>query len=170
MSQAQKNPANVVGVRAERQRVPMSIPQLKLEVPDIPGYHLHWMMGAPARLAQAKKAGSEFVEDDETEVANSGLADDASKSGNTDMGSRVSIIAGSTDDNGQAQRLYLMKIRQEWWEEDQSKLEDRNDQIASTLRGGNDVGANPHGGDNRYIPEAHKKAVADLFNRKIRRT
>lgn len=171
MSQANKavNPANVKGDRAERTRIPMSLPQQKLAVPDIPGYHLHWMMGSPSRIAQAKKAGYDFVDENEVDVVNSDLGGDASKSGSTDMGTRVSVVAGGTAENGSEQRLYLMKIRQEYWEEDQASLEDRNEQIASTLRGGQDIGANPHGADNRYVPEANRKAVANLFTRKTRR-
>ena len=35
----------------------------KLWAPEIPGYHLHWMMGTPERLAQAEAAGYVFVVD-----------------------------------------------------------------------------------------------------------
>ena len=95
----------------------------------------------------------------------------ASADGNTDMGTRVSIVSGQdVGQDGQANRLYLMKIRQDWWEEDQAKLEDRNEQIATTLRGGADVGNNPNGSENRYVPESHKKNVAELFTRKSRRS
>lgn len=163
------NPANGPE-KADRARVPMSLPQLKLSVPDIPGYHLHWMAGNPARIAQATKAGYEFVEPEEVDVVNSGLANGAATSGNTDMGSRVSVVAGGdTGSDGQEQRLYLMKLKQEWWEADQLALEDRNEQTAASLRGGRDLADNPNGSDNRYIPEAHRKGVADLFTRKSRR-
>lgn len=165
------NPSLEKGSKSERTRIPMSLPQQKLSVPDIPGYHLHWMNGNPARIQAALQAGYEFVDQDEVTVNNLGLADDAGSSGSTDMGSRVSVLAGSgVDTTGQAERLYLMKIKQEWWEEDQRVLEDRNEQIATTLRGGSDVGGNPNGSENRYIPEAHRKNVAELFTRKSRRS
>ena len=166
------NPANPIkGDPRERTRVPMSLPAQRLAVPDIPGYHLHWMLGTPSRIQQALKAGYEFVDPDEADVTNFGLADDASKSGNTDMGSRVSVVAGSdAGEDGREQRLYLMKIKQEWWESDQKILEDRNEQVAAILRGGQDLSANPHGSDNRYIPDAHRKGVASLFTPKIRRS
>jgi len=156
--------------KAERARIPMSIPQQKLSVPEIPGFHLHWMLGTPSRIAQAKKAGYDFVDPEEVDVVNTGLADDLSKSGNTDMGSRVSLVAGgTTGDDGQEQRLYLMKIPQEFWEADQAALEDRNEQIATTLRGGQVDGGSDGDTSNRYIPDAHRKNVANLFNRKPRR-
>lgn len=168
MSQKQ-NPANSVEkTTADRQRVPMSLPMQKLAVPDIPGYHLHWMNGTPARIGQALKAGYEFVDPDEVNIANFGLADDASKSGNSDMGSRVSVGSG-TDEKGGEARLYLMKIKEEWWQEDQKRLESRNEQIAATIRGGSLDGG--PGGDNthNYIPEANRKSVANLFTPKHRR-
>lgn len=168
MSQSQ-NPANSPET-ADRGRIPMSLPQQKLQVPDIPGYHLHWMIGTQARIAQAIKAGYEFVDPEEVNVVNTGLADSASASGNTDMGSRVSVLAGiGLGTDGTAERLYLMKIKQEWWEADQKLLEDRNEQIAAALRSGRDTGMNPNGSDHRYIPDAHLKGVSDLFTRKPRR-
>jgi|CryBogDrversion2_7_1035282.scaffolds.fasta_scaffold12597_3 hypothetical protein len=167
---AAQNPANSFEKSAvDKKRIPMSTAQLKLSVPEIPGYHLHWMMGTPSRIAQAMKGGYTFVESDEVDVVNTGLADDASKNGNTDMGSRVSLVAGSdTGEDGKEQRLYLMKIPLEYWEEDQQALESKNEQIASTLRGGGDVGGNPNGSDNRYVPEANRKAVANMFTPKRR--
>lgn len=171
MSKQNVNPANADDSRSERTRIPMSLPQLKLAVPEIPGYHLHWMIGTPSRIAQAQRAGYEFVENDEVDVVNTGLADDVSKHGSTDMGSRVSLVAGSdVGADGNEQRLYLMKIKQEWWEADQQVLEDRNEQVAASLRGGVETGNNPNGTESRYIPDAHRKNVANLFTPKFRRT
>jgi hypothetical protein len=159
------NPANPWEKTEEsRTRIPMSLPQLKLSVPDIPGYHLHWMRGDPARIAQAQKAGYEFVEPDEVNVANTGLADDASATGNTDMGTRVSIVAGGEDGQGQAERLYLMKIKEEWWLADQEVLADRNEQVAASLRGDNVRSMEDSA--NVYIPDAHKSSVKNMFTRK----
>lgn len=162
------NPANKRETKTEaRERIPMSLPMQKLSVPDIPGYHLHWMRGDATRINQALRAGYEFVEPEEVSLANFGLADDASQSGNTDMGTRVSIGSGQRED-GTEERLYLMKIKEEWWQEDQKKLEDRNEQIAATLRGGHpDAGQNDD--SQRYVPEAHRKGVANLFMPKNRR-
>jgi len=165
-----QNPANTFEKSStDRKRVPMSTAQLKLSVPEIPGFHLHWMMGTPSRIAQATKAGYTFVDTDEVDVVNSGLADDASKNGNTDMGSRVSLVAGSdTGEDGKEQRLYLMKLPIEYWEDDQRDLEAKNEQIASTIRGGGDVGGSTNGSENRYIPDANRKSVANLFTPKRR--
>ena len=165
--------ASTLGNKPERvtarTRVPMSIPAPKLAVPDIPGYHLHWILNDPARINQAMRAGYEFVSEDEVDVANTNLAGDMSTSGNTDMGSRVSVLAsGSVGDDGKEQRLYLMKLPQEWWEEDQAKLEAQNENIAASLRGGGDASSNPHGQENRYIPEGTRRAMASMFTPKRR--
>jgi len=160
------SPANARVTSTEaRSRIPMSLPVQKLAVPEIPGYHLHWMRGDAARIMQAQRAGYTFVSQEEVELANVGIANDAEESGNTDMGTRVSIVSGGDlDSGGQPERLYLMKLPQEHWEEDQKVLADRNEGIAEALRGGStpDNGS-PEGG---YIPKAHKRTVENLFTRK----
>jgi hypothetical protein len=168
--EAAQNPSNTVEKRkGDATRVPMSTAQLKLAVPEIPGYHLHWMMGTPSRIAQAMKAGYTFVDHDEVDVVNTGLADDASKNGNTDMGSRVSTVAGNdTGEDGKEQRLYLMKLPLEYWEQDQASLESKNEQIASTIRGGGDTGGNPNGAEARYVPEGSRRNMENLFTPKRR--
>lgn len=167
---AKASPANAPQKSAERSRVPMSLPHLKLAVPEIPGYHLHWMNGTPSRIAQAMKAGYEFVDPEEVDIINTGLADPVSKSGNTDLGSRVSIVAGADiGADGAEQRLYLMKIKQEWFDEDQRGLEERNEETARSLRGGNpDSDTNPYGKEQRYIPEGNRRGVENLFTPKRR--
>jgi hypothetical protein len=155
------NPANALEkASAGRGRIPMSVPRQKLQVPDLPGYHLHWMLGTAARLAQAQQAGYTFVGQDELDVTNFDLAGDAEDSGNTDLGTRVSVVAGGTSaESVEAVRLYLMKLPLELWEEDQKLIGDRNEQTAATLRG--DVAI-----ENGYIPESHRKQVAEIFKRK----
>ncbi len=136
MQVSKVNPANAPAKRVtEATRIPMSVPQLRLEVPEVPGYHLHWFLGT--NVPRAVKAGYEFVEDDEVEVNNSGVADSKSDSGSTDMGSRISQLAGGlTPASAEPQRLYLMKLRSEWRTKDVQALEAVNEKIASALRGG----------------------------------
>jgi len=144
----QQNPAQAPGkTLPERQRIPMTVPVSRLEVAEIPGFHLHWFRGDPARIARAQQAGYEFVSHEEVDLNNLDLGGTSAASGNTDMGSRVSVISGEDlGSDGQPGRLYLMKIRNEYWEEGQKVLEDRNDEIAAALRGGK-VGAGMAGGE-----------------------
>jgi hypothetical protein len=118
-------------------RIPLSVPQLKLETPEIPGFHCHWMLGTDARITQAKRAGYVFVEPEEIAMNYRGVADDPTLGGNTDMGSQVSVVAGGdTDSKGQAVRLVLMKLRQEWWDEDQQARDKSSDALIDALRTG----------------------------------
>lgn len=131
------NPANAPErANRTRERIPMSVPQLKLAVPDIPGYHLHWMMNEPARIAQALRAGYEFVERGQVEVSNNLLGGTAAEDGSTDLGSRISVVAGGVNEQGEAARLVLMMIKNEWWAEDQKAMESRSDLLVSQLRSG----------------------------------
>jgi hypothetical protein len=171
MTTPSTNPANPAPKRVtEATRIPMSVPRQRLAVPEIPGFHLHWFLSQ--NVHRAVQAGYSFVEDDEVDVVNSGVADDAASSGSTDMGSRVSRFAGGlVQGTTEPQRLYLMKLPQEWRNADMKKLEETNERIAAALRGGNTPG--PNGAS---APEAtgdrgkkYLKAGQDLFFPKTRK-
>ncbi len=133
-----RNPAEPAPKRLERaDRIPMSVPHQRLAVPEIPGYHLHWMLGTGERIAQARRAGYEFVTPEEVQLHTSGLADSPNTNGSTDMGSQVSVIAGGRhSEGGQPVRLILMKLPLQFWDEDQKTLEKRSDDLVAALRGG----------------------------------
>lgn len=153
--------------RAERQRIPMSVPMQRLYVPDIPGWHLHWFLNSPARIARAQQAGYVFVETDEVDIANFDLGGESAASGNTSLGSHVSVVSGDeVGRDGQPVQLVLMKLPQELWLQDQVAVEDRNEQVAKSLRGG-DVGlaGNPGDPSQRYVG---KQTTPNLFTRKHR--
>jgi len=165
--QESTNAANpVVTAKAGRERIPMSVPRLKLSVPEIPGFVCYWMRGDKTRIDQALQGGYEFVQDNEVTAGSGGIADDVALSGSTDLGSRISVSAGNALEDGHAIRLYLMKIKREWWLEDQATQEVRSEQTAQMLRGG---AVNPQGSEKRYIPNAHKRSVQTLFTPKLRR-
>lgn len=154
----EQNPANTPIKRVtEATRIPMSLPQLKLGVPDVPGFHLHWILGK--NIPRALRAGYEFVEFDEVDVANTGIADNPEVSGSTDLGSRVSILAGTElDETNQPERLYLMKLKLEWWEADQAAQLQRSEQIAQQMRSGMPGGDAGLDNSKRYL-----KAGQDMF-------
>lgn len=154
----------------ERKRVPMSVPVQRLAAPDIPGFHLHWFNGTPERIQRAVDAGYEFVEDRDIKINNVNLGDDSTLSGNTDMGSRVSIVSGQElGRDGQPARMILMKIRQEWYDEDQKLVDERNELVAASLRGGRLGVENEAPGDarNRYVDKS-RTTIPDLFTPKKR--
>lgn len=168
------------GKFADRKRIPMTLPQQKLAVPELPGYFTYWMLGKPERLQAADNAGYEFVHEDEIDVNNISLGGDAAKSGNTDMGSRVSVLASATGDGessgGQPLRLYLMKQKLEWHLEDQGILERQNEGIANALTasfGQGTVGGKAEGETSvdfqqRYV-DPRRSRVPDFFKPKRKR-
>lgn len=162
---------------AERKRIPMTMPTQKLYAPDIPGYFTYWMKGTPERLAQADRAGFEFVDQSELLVNNVSLGGDAAKSGTTDLGSRVSTLASTTGEGessgGQPLRLYLMKQKWEWHLEDQGILERTNQGVADALTagftqgtlGGKETDETQADFAQRYVDPRRSK-VPDFFKRK----
>lgn len=173
MAETKANPANADNKAsvAERKRIPMSVPVSKLSVPEIPGYHLHWFRGEPGRIERALRAGYEFVDEGEVSINNTGLGADTLKNGNTDLGSRVSQAAGGelSGDN-QPLRLYLMKIQEELWQEDQAAILGEGsqlDNIRKSLAGGliGSDGQSQEDKANRYVDKARTK-LPDFLTRK----
>lgn len=169
------NPTVTAGKSAEdRKRIPLSVPQRKLEVPEIPGYRLRWLRGTAARLAQAERAGYEFVHEDEVQLNNLALGGDATKAGNSDLGTRVSVIEGSeTDGSGQAVRMYLMKQKLEYAREDDAIVQERNDRVRDALVGqmqtgsvGTERSESEEDRAARYVPRTTK--IPELFRKKNR--
>lgn len=172
---AQSNPAaSLEKPKAERRRIPMTEPTRKLEVPEMPGYHLQWILGTPQRIQQALNASYTFVTNAEVQTNNQDIAGDVAASGNTDLGDRVSILEGSgLEHAGQAVRLYLMKQRQEDYLEDQAISQRAADRVADSLTGayqqGRIGGAAPGetGSDmsTRYV-DSKRTQMPELFRRK----
>lgn len=125
------NPANAPGAdTAARKRVPMSIPTRRLEVPELPGYHLHWFLDR--NVPRALQGGYEMVSVDELPVNQKGVGTDSQISGSSDLGSHIRIVDGVATD-GKVQYLNLMKIREEWFREDQRALEERNASVLGAI-------------------------------------
>lgn len=118
-------------VAGRRKRIPMSTAQRKMEVAAIDGYYLYWF--AEINLPAAMQAGYEFVDRSETNLIQTGLANDKSISGNTDLGTRVSMIGSLDGPLGGPERAYLMKLRQEWRDEDRKVIDDRNAAIVGSI-------------------------------------
>jgi hypothetical protein len=135
--QTQPNPASAK-VPVPRKRIPMSVPLRKLEVPEIPGYYLYWFRDE--NVPRAMQAGYEFVEPSEVNLnpmsGNPGASTEMN--GNTDLGNRVSLINGTTE-GGRPVQAVLMKLKQEWRDEDQEQIDQRNFAIIRTIFKGEPV-------------------------------
>lgn len=150
---AAANPAEPVKTSvSNRKRIPMSVPTRKLVVPEIPGFKLRWVRGTEGRLNQALQAGYTFVGRGEVALLNADLAGSSAANGNTDLGDRVSVASGDEVIEGNSVRLYLMKLPQGYWDEDEMAEQARQAETVRALRG---QGIEGKGEDNsnRYVPK-----------------
>jgi hypothetical protein len=129
-SQAQRPRRNSIGV-----------PRLTLAVKfEIPGHHLCWM-NDDGNVESALDSGYEFVTRGETELEN-GITPS-----NVDMSDRIKQKVGTTQ-QGDILYAYLMKIKNEWHEEDMASIEAQNKMVEDAIASGNINGA--VGQDGRY--------------------
>ena len=88
---------------------------------------------------------------EETLVNNFALASDASVSGSSDMGTRVSAVVGKNED-GSPLRAYLMKIRNEWYHEDQMAGQEKVEALHDAMRQGKQAAEGDS--SNRYVKKS----------------
>lgn len=140
--QREAPPPAVDGATRKRRNV-FNGTEAKLSVREqIPGYHLRIFTDAGSRIQEATDSGYEFVTP--TEVG--GVSENV-VSRNGDLGERIRYLVNPRA-VGTEQFGYLMKIRNEWFEEDQSELQAKNNRIDAAIRKGKVTGDNP----NFYTP------------------
>jgi hypothetical protein len=160
-SMEQANPS-IEPPRAPARRIPLGLPTLKLETPEIPGYFSHWFRNNPGRVQQALAAGYQFVERGEVELNGYGLAGDYNTDGNSDLGSRVTRAAEA------GEGLILMKIRKELALEDKEAYIAQQEALASQIRG--DQGLPSPVGDSRHRYSKGDKSQSNFLIPRDRRT
>lgn len=120
----------------ERVRNPFNGTKAKLTVnKQIPGYHLHIFNDEPGRIQTALAGGWEFVSPEEV-----GGVGERVTSVNTDLGDKVRYLVGA-DEKGDGSYAYLLKIKEDWWQEDQQALQERNDLVDDAIRSGTNAKA-----------------------------
>lgn len=105
---------------ARRERVRFAGPRLRLQIDEAlldPDYVYRFFNDHNDELGQAQRAGYVFVKKDEIKDPDV-LGDKEVHGGNTDLHSTVSRVVGRNRAGGEL-RGYLMKIRRDWYEEDQ---------------------------------------------------
>lgn len=120
---AHGSPSMIAGfghLTRRKERIPMSVPQQRLEVQTIPGWRLYWFKEENVARAYCD-SHYEFVTNEEVALNRISIAGNPRESGNTDLGTGVSIIGGTTA-SGAPQRLVLMKLPMEFFKEDQQIL------------------------------------------------
>lgn len=165
------NQANSGGLAAEtsprRRRIPLSVPRRRLEVAPIPGMVLYWFK--ESNISVALDAGYDFVDRTEVSLNQVNEANPSDSSGNTDLGSRVSIVAG-TDERGLPERLVLMKIREDWWREDREVLDSTNAEVIQSIFGrGVIAGATQGDHSQSYVRTNLAQGSGKLFNRGLKK-
>jgi hypothetical protein len=154
------NPSNVPEKRkADPSLIPMDMPTLSLGVPELQGHHLHWFLAK--NVARALRAGySHVTVEDGLEIDNGSVADSKAAPGGTDLGTNISVLAGSDVDpvTGDPDRLYLMKCPLDVWRKVEASRDARNEQTAAALRGGTSGAENDPDRMKRYLKDGQ-----DLF-------
>lgn len=157
------NPAQAANTAIARPpRRPMSTARQRFQTPEIPGWHLHWFKEDNVPLAL--DAYYEFVDRNEVNMNQLNIALGGASTG-TDMGSRVSLIADKTE-SGSPVRAYLMKVKEEYWIEDQKVIQTRNSDIMQAIFGDEAKADTGEG-----LKPLEKTAYRDqaLFNRPVRK-
>jgi hypothetical protein len=127
--------------------------QLKLEVQrQIPGYHLHVFTDTGNRIYEAQDDGYEFVSPKEIGGVSENVV-----SRNGDLGDRVRFLVNPRAE-GTEKFGYLMKKRNEWHEEDQRALAQKNNMIDQAIKRGKITGDNP----NFYTPSGSIQLRSEL--------
>lgn len=165
------NPANQGGAtteRAQRKRIPLSVPRRKLECTPIPGFVLYWFKDS--NVPAAIQGGYDFVENNEVVLNQSNPANPSDSSGNTDLGSRVTVIGDRIGERGVPERLVLMKIREDWWREDRALLDNENAAIIESVFGQNTIlGAERGDHSQSYVRTAIASGRGALLNRGLKK-
>jgi hypothetical protein len=110
---------------------------------QIEGYHLHIFTDSGSRIQEALDNGYEFVQPDEIGGVSENVV-----SRNGDLGDRIRYLVNPRAE-GTEQFGYLMKQRQEWYEEDQRALQTKNSQVDAAIKRGKITGDNP----SFYVPQ-----------------
>lgn len=143
-------------------RIAMNAPSRRLEVPPIEGYHLHWFL--ERNIPKALAAWYEFVTPDEAPTVDRSIGGRTAGHTSEDLGgSRISQIGG-TNEMGQPEQLVLMKIKQEYFFEDQRRIAERNLSIISQIFNKKTPVMAPQENEKDYSLRYTREAVIDMSN------
>jgi len=148
-------------------RVSLSAPNRKLEAVPIPGYHLHWFL--ERNVPKALRGWYEFVDPKEQPSADRSIGGRTEGTTSEDLGGgRITQIAG-VNESGQPEQLVLMKIRQEYFNDEQQKLADRNLSIIRQIFQKKAPIKAPEESQADYDKRYSREAVIDMTNGRFRK-
>lgn len=129
-----KNPEGVETQERTAKRTPLGVARRKLSLnAQFDGHKCRWINDSGDRVLQARQGGYEHVTKEELEAKGVAIGDESTVG--SDLGSLVSKVVGTKED-GSPLRAYLMKIRKEWYEEDQDEKQKSVDEVDRALREG----------------------------------
>lgn len=114
-----------------RERTPLGAPRPKMGAKPIPGHQQRWVNDDGTRLMDAQNAGYEYVTDE--------------------RGRKISRPVGSGE-NGKPMTAHLMKIPDEFYEEDQAAKQAELDKIDNSIKRGGIKGADQQDANGFYVP------------------
>lgn len=162
------NQGGIAATPARRKRIPLSVPRRKLEVDPIPGFVLYWFK--ESNIGIAIDAGYDFVDNREVKLVQSTESNSSDQSGNTDLGSRVSVIGDKIGERGVPERLVLMKIPEEWWREDRELLDNQNAEIIKSIFGQGVIAGQSQGDHSQsYVKTNIAQGSGKLLNRGLKK-
>lgn len=123
--QPRVRPQEAEALGAARTRKPFGAQEQQLAWPEIPGYRLYWFNDTPGRIARAKEAGYEHVLDPTS-------------------GQPVSRNVGRGEGSQAGLTGYLMKIPQQWYQEDSAASQAALEQRLRDIREGRGQGENQY--------------------------
>lgn len=137
-SKAESKQVSRVGRR--RQRGVHGRARQKLTVPEIEGYYCRWVNDVDNKLHEAT------VADDFSHVLREEINDSVGEAGdgNSDLGSQVRVLVDK-DEHGIPIYAYLLKKKQEFFDEDLAENEAIRLEKENTLRRGSDKIENQYG-------------------------
>lgn len=128
-------------IAATPARIPLNGMRLKMASQEIPGYHLYWFNDETTRVQDALAAGYEFVTSEQSALVDNVVP------GNSDLSGKVRKLVGVVE--GRPLYAYLMKIKNEWYEEDERLRQSRLEELDRHIQSGDYAGKMS---DGRYVP------------------
>lgn len=139
--------------KKERVRGVFNGTQMRMDVtktPELEGYVIRWMNDLGNNIRLALSGGWELVGKDEVEFNDAGSVMHRNES----FGNAVALTAGANGD-GSGMTAYLMKIKQEWYDEDKLAYQQRCDAVMEPIRSGKGKESEFEG---RYVPNGESRA------------
>lgn len=153
-------------LRERGPRISINAPNRRLEVPPIEGYHLHWFL--ERNIPRALRNWYEFVDPREVPTVDRSIGGRTEGTTSEDLGGGRVAQMGGVNEMGQPEQLILMKIKQEYYFQDQRKIAERNlaliQQIFHKKAPLMAPGESKADADQRYTREA----VVDMSNGRFR--